>query len=200
MVELGRITLRLGSPALQDTLLHVASNSLHFHLVNSAVANARGRLRQQLCRWRCTACMEPGSAPPVRAELTPLHLLSCPQPTATRFRSKLHLAVVQLLSEPNYPDTLAWLRDNGGAGGDLSALLHALFQPPPAATAASAEDSTRQPALCLVGAFSKSEASWAVRRLKLPDRADGLALLHQLRLLCLRHIRRFYNLLKKRLR
>jgi hypothetical protein len=84
-----------------------------------------------------------------------------------------------------------WCRVNGRL--DLSRLLLSLFAP---SASASVEEVSDHTARCLIGAFTQAECMATIRTLRIKDLKDGRSAFHQLRLLCLDHIEKFYSKLK----
>jgi ribonuclease HI len=120
VVELGRICMRYAPSTIQSTFLHVATNSIHFHWVESPTAPDR------LQPLSCAACSEP---------LSLLHLLSCPSSTSTAFRQKLQRSILRLLAED--APTRDWSQTHGHL--PLLPLLEQLF---PFSTTSSSSSST----------------------------------------------------------
>jgi hypothetical protein len=121
--------------------------------------------------------------------LTLDHLASCPDASCVDFRHQLHTDIIDLFI--SFDECGGWCRVNGRL--DLSRLLLSLF--PPSASA-SVEEVSDHTARCLIGAFTQAECMAAIRTLRIKDLKDGRSAFHQLRLLCLDHIEKFYSKLK----
>jgi hypothetical protein len=182
VVELGRICMRYAPSTFQSTFLHVATNSIHFHWVESPTAPDR------LQPLSCAACSEP---------LSFLHLLSCPSSTSTAFRQK-QSSILRLL--PADASTRDWSRTH--AHLPLLPLLEQLF---PFSTPFSSTSSTlpshstdeekrRHLCLCMCGAFTLRQANAALRSLgHSPSDPAAQLLMQRLRFLCLELIGAAYS-------
>jgi hypothetical protein len=182
-VELGRICMRHAPPTLQSIFLHVATNSIHFHWVESPTAPDR------LQPLSCDACSEP---------LSLLHLLCCPSPTSTSFRNKLQHGILRLLAED--ATTRNWSQAH--AHLSLLPLLEQLFpfvapslsSPSTPPSPLTDEEKRRHLCLCMCGAFTLRQANAALRTLghSSSDPA-GQLLMQRLRFLCLELIGAAYG-------
>jgi ribonuclease HI len=175
LLQLGRAVLRSGSPELQATFVHVATNSVHFYIHNDGLPDS-------------AVAQLPCEHPPcgVGAVLSLAHAVTCMSKPARHFRLKLRDAIVAAVSSE--PCTAGWLRANSGLR--LRMLLLALFPVPDSATPA---ESTRLQTRVLCGAFSREQENAAARALGFPSILDSRATLLQVRLLCLEHIQRFHG-------
>ena len=175
------------SSQLQSTLIHVATNSIHFFLRNDPILHAAPRRRsqnadQKLDQLQCSSC---------QATMTILHFTTCPSSTSVFSRQRMRDSIFHLLTES--ADTNDWLTANHLC--DLSSLLHRLF-PPPVSASASPEELTLHTARCLIGAFTQRELRAASKILDFQQPQDGESLLGRLRLCCLDNIQSFYSELK----
>ena len=189
MLELGRVVLQHGSAAQQATLVHVATNSIHFHWQAPDGDSVAPPVLQQL---RCSA--------PCAEVLTLAHLSACLHATGVSYRQQLRSDIVRLLS--------AALRRLRGVCCTVS--LHCLRcsspfpMPAPAAGAAAAslaEQQHRHLAGLMCGAFTASQANAAARAVGFigpAAAADGRSMLQRLRLLCLDSIASLYSERKER--
>ena len=167
MIELGRIALRFGTPAHQSTLIHVATNSVHFHWVADAPPSRESSLQHVQCE-------------PCASTLSLDHLASCPAPLSSDFRRRLRDGIVRVLAQ--FDDAAGWLRRHSHL--DLDQILLLLFPAAP-----------HHFLLCMIGAFSASESTHAAKLLHLtPD--DTPRATREIRLLCLESIEKVYTLLK----
>jgi hypothetical protein len=169
MVELGRITIRHGTPAHQSTLIHVATNSIHFHWVKDAPPSRKSSLQQT----QCGSC---------NSTLSLDHLASCPAPLSSDFRRRLRDDMFRVLTQFN--DAAGWLRQH--AHLDLEQVLLLLFPAAP----------HHHFLLCMIGAFSAAESTHAAKILHLSS-DDAPRAMREFRLLCLESIEKVYTLLKK---
>lgn len=181
MVDLGRMVMRLGSPDQQATLIHVATNSIHWFLQPDPGDSSKQLLRQ----LHCDSC---------DTTLTLLHFFSCPLAKAVRHRTRLRRAILLLLGQSD--DSKEWLRTHPALQlGELVDLLRQLF--PSAADAAAADGLASHSDRCLVGALTQRELGAACRALGFQDKKAGLAVLHRVQLACLDRLRRFFASVKK---
>jgi hypothetical protein len=104
MMDLGRAVLRLGSPTEQVTLVHVATNSIHYQLIT------RDDGSTALAQLQCAQCT---------VSLTLDHLASCPDAPCVDFRHQLHTDIIDLFI--GFDECDGWCRVNGRL--DLSRLL-----------------------------------------------------------------------------
>ena len=165
-VALGSVALRQGTAEQQVTLLHVATNSIHYHWRQLADGTAA---LQQL---QCAACA---------AALTLTHATACPAPASANYRSLLQSCLLTVIGGSVL--TADWLRRHGGSS--LAVQLRSLF---PAPVGASAEQLQRHHTAVMCGAFTAAQASAAARTLGFTSEAvadDGRQLMKQLRLACL---------------
>ena len=182
MVELGAVVLRSGSPEHQVALVHIATNSIHCHWVQGPPAS--------LQYLHCVAC---------DATFDLDHWSACPDPAVARSRFELRDAIVDVLQQLDSADP--WLRLHCRL--PLEDLLLELFPLLAAAHVAEIDPSLyrqRHVTLCMIGAFSATEASLAIRRIGLASgKPDGQAAMRDIRLLCVDSIRQLYDSLKARL-
>ena len=181
MVDLGRMVMRLGSPEQQATLVHVATNSIHWFLQPDP-GDPSKRLLQQL---HCDSC---------DTTLTIIHLFNCPLARPARHRTRLRRAIVDLLGQSD--EGKEWLRTRPALSlGEPVDLLRQLF--PPSAEAAASDGLALHSDRCLVGALTQRELGAASRSLGFLDKKAGLAVLHRVQLACLDRIQRFFAKVKK---
>ena len=184
LVELGRITLQFGTPLHQSTLVHVATNSIHYFWKEDAPPGRSSSLQQLRCE-------------PCDTIMSIDHLVSCPEAMASQYRDQLKTDIVDLLSE------CAASKQNVGTfrGHTLDRLLLSLFPLPLVAdpTADPVHHRHRHVTLCMIGAFTSTEASSVIHSLGLHPLADARSIMRRLRLLCLESIEKFYTSLKIRI-
>ena len=173
-IELGRVVLKAGSRTQQNTLVHVVTNSIHFHWFPPDESDAK------LEQVQCTDC---------RVALTLDHLATCFKPPCVEYRDELRHSLLDALG--NCADTRNWLRAN--RGGDLHSLYLRLF---PLSVVATAEEVALHPSRCLIGAFTHRECTSAAKTLGIIDLEEGRSLLTQLRLISIDHINILYTKLK----
>ena len=168
--ELGRVTVAHGSREQQCTLLHVATNSIHFHWLEDASGDS------SLKQLQCEDCAQ---------TLDLAHLLECPSPSSVAYRRQMRISFIAILALS--PVARPWLARNTGLA--LAALLRSLFPPPPAPPYTHA-------VRCSVGAFTAAEANAAAKELGFVPAKEGLSALTQLRLTCLDNIHAHFTRLK----
>lgn len=173
-LELGKVVLKSGSRDQQVTLVHTATNTIHYHWWPPDGPDAT------LEQVQCTEC---------KVALSLDHLAICNTPLSTRYRDKLCDSLLDVIS--NSADTRTWLRANRGV--DLDRLYSALF--PPSVTS-TVDEVILHPSRCLIGAYTRQECTRAIKSLGIHDRTEGQDLLTQLRLTSLDHIDRLYTQLK----
>jgi hypothetical protein len=169
-IELGRVALRHGSALHQITLVHVATNSIQYHWLPQPDGTS------SLQQVQCALCSCP---------LTLAHLAECDQSICADFRDRLKWAIHNKLSFEDC--TQQWRRKTIAL--ELRTLLLTLF---PTAASATADEQSQHNLRLLCGAVTQSQASTAARLLGFPSAEDGRETLHQLRLLCLEHLNKFY--------
>lgn len=175
MVDLGVVVLREGSPTLQCTFVHIATNSIHFYW-----PAGRGALLQQL---QCAACA---------CTFNLLHLTTCPTPAASTHRQQLQQSIVDLIDEFG---SAAWLRDHRHLPADK--LAQCLIPPSRAALDDPEPHALRlHTTRCLLGAFSTAEGTAMLSALRITDPKQRRIFLSRLRLLCLEHIDLTFTALK----
>jgi len=180
VLDLGRAIVQRGSAQQQHTLVHVATNSIHYHF-----AAAPGPVQQ----LQCDDC---------RVTLTLEHLAVCQSQLGLDYREQLHLDILSLFAEEY--QTAEWCARHR-AIASLIPLLLDLF-PLPAAVAASAPNSAERrkhytSAMC--GVFTQAQATAAVKvaGFKTPkDIKEGQRILHRLRCLCLDGLERLFAVRK----
>ena len=179
MIQSCREVMQHGSSTQQATLVHVATNTIHYHW--HAIAGAPRRLAK-LVQLQCSAhCL---------TSLTVAHLAACPHHRA--YRQALRDAIVGLLDRHEL--THDWLRVNSRL--DLHRLMSTMIpsaSPIPAASDASCLRRTR----LMVGAFTSAESDAAMLRIGLDDDVDSRTVMVEMRLICLDHIATLYNKLKQ---
>ena len=173
VMDLGRVTLRHGTAAQQSTLVHAATNSIHFHWVTHPDASST------LEQHQCAGCL---------SDLTIRHLVTCPHPASASFRSCLHSEILAIIESVH--ECKAWCRANGRL--DLPHLLRKLFPPP---TSDSSEEVIDHTARCLIGAFTQAAGQRSLRSLSIRDQKEGRILMREIRLCCLDNIEQFFSTL-----
>jgi exonuclease III/ribonuclease HI len=171
MKDLGATIMKFGSAHQQNTLLHLATNSIHKYWKES------GAGEQSLGDVQCSACAEP---------LSILHLSDCLGAQAVSFHHSLQQRLLQLLRDSHCDPN--WLRANHRL--DLPSLTRKLFPPP--AGAADAEAIRLHTARCMLGAFSTSEANAAAKALQLPLSNARPTAMELLRCCCVDQFSLFY--------
>jgi hypothetical protein len=179
MVDLGRVVMRHGSSQQQCTLVHVATNSVHFYWPPAVAAVVDASVQ----RLTCPHCHTP---------LTLTHLASCSlSATCMQFQHRLKTHILQLVAPPAAasPVTQQWRRDH--AHLSLTAMLRQLF-PMPDVPPASLHPQ-RYDAALVCGAFTLRQSNAAAKSLGCADLLTGRSLMQRLRLLCLDHVAHFYS-------
>ena len=174
VVELGRVVLRAGSPSLQATFVHVATNTAHLTIVAAGAADSA------VVPWSCP------HGPCDGASLTLAHLQDCAWRSVRRLRRKLRKAIIAALSSE--PCTAVWLAANRRLMP--RELLLKLF---PIPASASAAERTRHLARATCGAFSRAQENAAARAVGFPSAQQGRAAFAQVRLQWLQCIHQFYG-------
>ena len=174
MQELGCVVLRHGSAAQQATFLHIATNTIQYHWMSDHADGSSSTLQPVRCSAGC------GEA------LTLDHLATCQEAMCESFRQQLRTNILNLLAEVD--DTQSWLRQCNHLA--LLELLRRLFPAPQTVDCILQWD--RHPIYAMCGAFSRNEASAAIKTLGFIDKSEGQTLLRRLRLLCIDHIATFY--------
>lgn len=186
IVDLGRIALRHGSRSQQSAVIHVATNSIHYHWVDSV--DGDGAPSSSLEQLWCDHCED---------VMSMFHFATCRSPSVQRHHEQLRLDMVQLIS--TFDCTRDWLRNNSHRVQPFQRLIQLLFPP-----FISDPDCINQAEVqlhicrCLVGGFTTSEGSAATRVLGFTgERQQGHIFLQQLRLLSLQSVLDYYTLLKE---
>jgi len=186
VMQLGRTVLRLCSAEQQRAFLHLATNSIHYHLVPSA----DGSDKEQLAELHCAAC---------NATLSAAHLTVCQSAVETTRRLKLQRDIIALLS--GFSPSADWAHQYRAA--PLSSILLSLF-PMPAAVAASrplSAERHRHLSFALCGVVSTRQLNAAARAVGFTSPLDvpsGRRCMHQLQLLCVDSVQRLFADLKSR--
>lgn len=176
MLELAQTVRQLGTVEQQATLIHVATNSIQYHLVEEPDG---GQSLQQL---PCTDCLVP---------LTLSHLTVCPGRDADRWRQKLAAGILSL-AEPAMADSG---QVPAAIRRDLMDLLLWIF--PPVSTL-SPEQRSLHGVLCSVGAFPSSQLRPSLRSLSRAPVPGHASILQRLRLLCIQRVQDAYSAWKER--
>ena len=174
MLELVSQTQCHGSTVAQATLVHVATNSIHFFW---PAAGGPGDKDSALQRLRCDHC---------NASFDLAHLAQCPVRCSVQFRNRLAADVRSILSADLR--TQKWLATHSACS--LADLLLALF---PIVATAPAQERLRHLTCLLVGAFTRGQASAAAKRTGFPSADEGRASFLALRLLCLESIHKAFR-------
>jgi hypothetical protein len=181
VIHLGRTVLRLGSAKQQAAFVHLATNSIHYHLVPSADAAAD---KQQLAELHCAAC---------DATLSAAHLAVCSSALEVTRRQQLQRDLIALLSR--FGPSAEWARRHGRL--PLANLLLSLF-PMPADVAASrpaSAERARHLSFALCGVLRSRQLSAAARAVGFTaplDAPDGRRCMQQLQLLCVDSAQRLF--------
>jgi hypothetical protein len=146
MMDLGKIIMKFGSAIQQNTLLHLATNSIQ------AYWKENGSGENILSEVKCDLCRQP---------MTILHLSGCRGAKAMTFHQSLKQRLLNLLRESHCDRN--WIRSNHRL--DLSSFIRKLF-PPPAES--DAEAIRLHTARCMMGAFSFTESNAAAKLLQFP--------------------------------
>ena len=168
--------LKSGSKAQQVTLVHTATNSIHYHWWPTDDPDAT--LKQVQCR-EC------------KVALSLDHLAVCTKPLSIEYRRRLCESLLKIIADFDSADTHAWLRANRIV--NLDHLYSALF---PLTAASTVDEVALHPSRCLIGAFTHRECTRAIKSFGINDRSEGESLLTQLRLISLDHIDQLYTQLK----
>ena len=182
-IALGRVVLSAGTAEQQRAFVHIATNSIHFHL--APVNGDRDTLA--VTRLHCESC---------DATLTVEHLATCPAAASAAFRARLQRHIIRWFR--HHAPCAAWCDEHQPLR--LTAVLLSLF-PLPAAVVDSPPGSVeRQRHLTFVmcGMVTLRQASTAFRGVGLIDAVDRVRALQQLRLLCVQHLHQHYTDLKSR--
>jgi len=178
MVELDRVVRRFGSPLQQTAVVHLVTNSIHYHRVEEPGGDS------SLQQLSCSDC--PGEVMSLE------HLCFCSGSEATRVRNRMRDALVKALNQSD--EARDWIRNLRHF--DLAALLKLLF--PPAADSSPAQQH-RHAVLCFIGAFRSSHLCLPLRRALTRElRPRGASILQQLRLLFVQHIWEAFSVWKER--
>ena len=173
---LGRFVLKDGTSTHQMTLVHIATNSIHFHWVTEDDGTS------SLHRLQCQLCHE---------DLTMRHLLFCPDHASQRVRDYFQAEIIDHFHQ--FDDCQPWIRSLVGHL-QLPQLLAKLFPPSISVHGEGINDHILR---CFVGAISTSELRHASTTvLKFQDPNIGRIALNQFRLLQLTNIHTVYSKLK----
>ena len=180
VLDLGQIVLRRGTNQQQVTLVHCATNSIHYFWQRFVDRAKKAELRQ----LQCTPC---------NTNLTIAHLAHCPDVPCVQYRLKLHTAILGLFSQ--YGECSAWQRSSHPNRITFDQLLLRLF--PLAASAESVADVADHTARGIIGAVTRAECSAAIGETGITDLVKGRATLTEYRLLCLDHVEEFFRELRE---
>jgi hypothetical protein len=181
MIELGHVIMSnrggASSSSHQSTLVHVATNSLHYYF-----PAARGsRLTELVC-----AC---------GAICTISHLQAC---NIDRHHAQLHRSIMTYLSTTCCSP--AWLIDNNNT--TMSSMMLSLFPTPTPHPHThgddidiTLDDIAHHRTLMMIGAFTSTQSNAAAKALGLVDSNDVRDVMSRIRQLCLEHIGNIYTLL-----
>jgi hypothetical protein len=179
MIELGRVIMSNGgghgaSPLHQSTLVHVATNSLHYYF-----PAARGsRLTELVC-----AC---------GAICTISHLQAC---NIDRHHAQLHRSIITYLSTTSCSPV--WLIKNTGT--TMSSMMSSLFPTPHTPHTHgddidfTLDDIAHHRTLMMIGAFTTTQSNAAAKALGIVDSNDVRDVMSRIRQLCLEHIGNLYT-------
>ena len=188
VLELGRVVVRRGSAQQQHTLVHVATNSIHYHFAPVAGPGSATKLQQLQCE-DCGVALTLG------------HLAVCRAQLGEDYRAQLHRDILDLFADE--PQAAAWVKRHQAAGS-LRTLLFDLF-PVPSEVAAMQPASLeaiaargKHLAHAMCGVFTSSAANIAAKAagfnsLNSGDVKDGQRCIHRLRLLCLDNAERLFT-------
>jgi len=174
ILNLGRTALKHGDMAEQTTLVHVATNSIHYHWVEQDDGTSA------LQQIQCSSCQQ---------TMTLTHLISCTDSESVRVRQQLQNDIIDIIDNSNH--TSDWLRNHRHLTPHQFA--RQLFPPPSSATTTGEQQLhlTR----IMIGAFTSAEANAALKLLGVvntPRQKDPTPL-QRISLLTLQHINNIYN-------
>jgi hypothetical protein len=174
-MDMGRTVLKSGSHDEQQTFVHVATNSIHYHLqpLSLGADPGPGELKQRECE-------------PCGAILTVHHLMTCPEPLAIGMRRDLQLDILAAFGRLD--ECQDWCRAMSRL--DHQQMARTLFPPPAAAVSAGAR--LDHLVRCMIGAFTHSECQRAIKSLGIKKHKEGLGAFDRFRCVCLAHIAKFY--------
>ena len=184
MIHLGRIILKHGSHQQQQTFVHVASNTIHYHRVTDPNDHSSSP-STHLTQLECSDCHG--------QPLTLAHLMLCRGPTALDFhRDLLHSILDQGFS--HITECQHWL-SHAKDHVDLHDLMIWLF--PPSARLTSVDERHDHTIRCMIGAFTIGQSTSAMLRLGIKDLKVGQSAFVTIRQVCLQHIGQFYHAIKQ---
>ena len=184
MIELGRVTLKHGSHQQQQTFVHVASNTIHYHRVTDPNDHSSSP-STRLAQLECSECHD--------HPLTLTHLMSCRGLTALNFRRDLlHSILEQGFS--HITECQHWL-SHAKDHVNLHDLMVWLF--PPSARHTSVDERHGHTIRCMIGAFTIGQSTSAILRLGIKDLKVGQSAFVTIRQVCLQHIGQFYHTIKQ---
>jgi len=169
-MDMGRVVLRHGSFVEQQTFVHVATNTIHFHRL--PVADGTTPIQQH----QCVICA---------TTMTVHHLMTCPSPDVVGMRQGLQHDILAILGDLDVCQD--WLRAMSRV--DLQQMSAVLFPPP---VAASVEVRRDHHVRCMIGAFTQSECHGAIKLLNIENLKHGLKAFCKFRCVSLAHIAKFY--------
>ena len=174
MIELGRTALKHGNINHQTTLVHVATNSIHYHWVNHDDGTST------LAQVQCASCQQ---------TMTLTHLISCTHSTNVDLRQQLQQDIIDTIDNSDH--TSDWLQNNRHSTPHQFA--RQLFPPP--SSAVTTDEQQHHLTRIMIGAFTSSESNAASKLLGLvttPRQKDPTPF-QRISLLTLRHINNIYT-------
>ena len=163
--DLSLAVMQTGGHQLQSSLLHLVTNTIHFHWGH------HNTLHQVFCHT-CSAAM------------TLDHLVECRQVAVCNFRYHLKQQLIALIRTVD--GSASWLRHHSHVS--LVPFLSTLF-PSPDGHAWDLLNITR----CMIGAFTSVQRRSAIRLLQLRDHKSGLAMFQQFRLVCAEEVSTLFS-------
>ena len=180
MRDMGRVIMKHGSHQEQQTFVHVATNTIQYYRVVDPNDDSQTILTQQLLQ--CPSCNE---------TLNLTHLMSCPDPLSLDLHQEIITSVLDgfdHLSECSH-----WLQHARDDHVHLHDLMVWLF---PLAASSSDVEKHDHTIRCMIGAFTTSQSTNAIKRLGIRNKEWGQSAFITIRRVCLEHIGEFYNKLK----
>jgi ribonuclease HI len=186
MRDMGRVIMRHGSHQEQQTFVHVATNTIHYHRVVDPNSTDTDESQTILTQLQCRSCHN--------ETLTLTHLMSCRDPLSL----DLHRAILTSVLDgfDHLAECSHWLQH---ARDDHDLHLHDLMVwlfPLTASSSSVEEERHDHTTRCMVGAFTAAQCNAALRRLGIKDQRSGHSAFITLRRVCLEHIGAFYTKLK----
>lgn len=170
---MGNIILKYGTPVQQIDLVHIITNSIHYHYINDVHGLSK------LNKLWCNHCDE---------MLSIDHVVICNSSYMIRLRNTFHSAIISLLKSTSCCDE--WIRKSSTLS--LMDLLDELF-PTLVEASYSASNSIIFDELhfrtsVMIGAFNERQQNKAIKLLKVKEKVDGINIFNQLRILCVEFI------------